>query len=161
LHSMVSDVDTTVTAIDTLTKSGGAGDLADMLTKLEYTGWRYAGKSSMATGGNLFDITGVVEAKVYGRAVGGVGGAGNCSVGTASSATLLIPSTTNTDIDARDLWISASPAPSVDASDWKTAIINGIEDANIVLTGTWTSGGVIFVCLWKPILPASTVVASA
>jgi hypothetical protein len=160
LTNTVSGVKTTVEAIDTLTKAGGDGDLADILTKLWYTGWRYVGKSSMTTGGNLFEIIGLVEVKVYGRALQDVTGAGNCSVGTPSSPALLIPSTLNTDIHALDLWISAAPAPSVDASDWKTALINGSVDNNIILTGTWTSGHVVFGCFWKPLLPTSRVISA-
>lgn len=81
-------------------------------------------------------------------------GAGTISVGTAASTAFFVAATTATDIDAGELWTTATPTASiVNASNlWSLGAIICTDDIMFtVATADVTGGSVRFNCVYIPL----------
>jgi len=77
-------------------------------------------------------------------------GGGTLVLGTAATTNVFIASTTATDIDAGEFWLSNAPAAAVDISTVKKWTVA----ANVIATvgtGTITAGTIDFYIHWRPI----------
>lgn len=133
----------------------------------------FAGGTTNARGDNdgtsdpltLFEVTGDVLVRLYGVCTVNLAGAtATVEVGLTGNTALLLPQSTATDFVAGDVWVDASPAEvrgvllaTVPAT---TLITNGSDIIETVGTADITAGNIYYVCLWRPVLPGSTVVAS-
>lgn len=109
---------------------------------------------------NLFTVTGVVELRIFGVcSVELTGASATLEVGVAGATANLIAQTTGTNIDANEIWNSATPGTrvmAVSGSFW-------VADATIIETvGTAdvTAGQITYYCVWRPISDGATVVAA-
>ena len=110
----------------------------------------------------LFTVTGEVLACVVAVCDTLLTGAGSIQLGTSDETDAMIAVTAGIDIDAGELWMSATPATHVAESDtvpqylWISDVDIGYE----VTVGTITAGVITFVCFWKAVSTDGKVVAA-
>lgn len=113
----------------------------------------------------LFTVTGEVLVRIVGVCTSDLvsAGGGTLSVGLTGNTAALIALTTATDIDASDLWNDSTPAVRTDTLANVTGphvIVNGADIIETTATASITGGNVKYICLWRPLSAASTVVSA-
>lgn len=132
-------------------------------TSSAFTGGTLNAHGNFAGTGNpysLFTVTGVVELRIFGVcSVDLAGATATLEVGVVSNTASLIAQTTATNIDADEIWLSATPGLKVMAVSGSlfvstSTIIETAATANI------TAGQITYYCIWRPISSGATVVAA-
>ena len=116
----------------------------------------------------VFTVTGLVRVIIIPQCTENMAGANNMKFGSAANiaAAPWVATTLKVDIDAGDIWLSATPAAGYEYDGGAGAsIIDAILSTNDVgyevETGAATDGTIIFHCWWTALVPGSTVVAGA
>ena len=108
----------------------------------------------------LFTVTGTVVMSVIGYCTVLLVGGGTQEVGTALLPAGLIAQTTDTAIDADEIWHDATPDSSIEAV---TIMVPKIVNQDVIMTtGTTdtTAGAITFQCLWAPLSVDGNVVVA-
>lgn len=120
-------------------------------------------------GGALFTVTGVVKCIVVGKCTTNLAGGATLEVGITGATAIFMPQTTDTDIDAGDIWLNnATPVTYYIVGESEAAadnlpiyMLNGNDIILTVTGGTNTTSGVVeFYCYWTPISSDGNVVAA-
>lgn len=111
----------------------------------------------------LFTVTGDAIIRVFGVCTVDLAGASaTIEVGTAKATASIIAQTTGTDIDANEIWHDATPDTNIEAITVAPArfIVNGADIIETIGTADLTAGNIYYVCMWRPLTPGSSVVAT-
>lgn len=109
----------------------------------------------------LFDVTGVVQVKVFARCTESLAGASaTVAVGTAINTTGLLATTTGTDIDVNEIWHDNAPDASVELGSVLTEKLVAQDITQTVATAAVTDGTLIYYCIWTPVSADGNVVAA-
>lgn len=109
----------------------------------------------------LFNVTGTVRMRLFatcGTTL--VGASATISVGTASTATGLIASTTAANIAQYEIWHDATPDASIELY---TVATEKIVTRNVIQTvgiANITAGALTYFCIWSPLSDGATVTAA-
>ncbi len=119
-------------------------------------------------GGTVFTVTGVVKAQIIGVCTTNLAGGATLEVGITGATAIFCPQTTDTAIDAGELWPNnATPATyfimgesEAAADNFPIYVLNGNDIILTVTGGANTESGVIdFYCIWTPISTDGNVTA--
>ena len=111
-------------------------------------------------GGAVFTVTGAVECRVLGVCTTNLAGGATLEVGITGATAIFMAQTTDTDIDAGELWFnSATPATyfvsgesEAAADNFPIYVLNGNDIILTVSGGANTTSGVVdFYCYWIPL----------
>lgn len=109
----------------------------------------------------LFDVSGVVEVRVFGICNTLLDGAtGTIEVGVTGNTAVLIAQTTATNIDANEVWLDATPGVRAKALSSNGVIVNNTDIIETVGTADLTAGQIDYYCIWRPISTDATVTAA-
>lgn len=109
----------------------------------------------------LFTVSGIVEMRIFGICNTLLAGAtATLEVGVAGNTAGLIAQTTATDIDANEIWLSATPGVLVQAFGAHPFIVNNASIIETVGTADITAGQIDYYCIYRPISDGATVVAA-
>lgn len=113
----------------------------------------------------IFTVTGTVLVRVFGICTTLLGGStSTVEVGVDNNTAAIIALTTGTDIDANEIWRSATPDVGVVAytvgNVAQFLLANGLDIKGEVKTANMTSGVIDFYCLFVPISEDGDVVAA-
>lgn len=110
----------------------------------------------------ILDVSGTVRLRILPICLTDVAGAGSIQLGTSSSTSVFVASTTGTDIDTGDLWHSATP-PLTSANFSSAVIDKVVYSADVgyeVTANTLTGGRIFFRVWWEPLSPDGNVVVA-
>jgi hypothetical protein len=159
----------TVTAFPNGISVEGGIHLSSDAAVVKKVGAAFAGGSANGHGdfdgtGNpvtLFTVTGVVELRIFGICNTLLAGAtATLEVGVAGNTAALIAQTTATDIDADEVWLSATPGVKAAAFGGEPFIVNNANIIETTGTANITAGQIDYYCIWRPISDGATVVAA-
>lgn len=114
----------------------------------------------------IFTVTGTCAVRVFGicTTLLASAGGGTVEVGVTGNTNGIIAQTTATDIDANEVWRSATPDVGIvayTAANVPTFIVaNGLDIIGTVGTADITAGVIDFYCIFIPISDDSNVVAA-
>lgn len=111
----------------------------------------------------LFTVTGDVIVRLIAictTTVVTVGTAGTCSVGIAGNVAYMIPVTSGDALVAREIWHDTSPDSEIEllSSMGEFTLSDGNDIALDLLSATFTSGAIRFICIWTALGNDSRVV---
>jgi len=112
---------------------------------------------------NLFTVTGDVIVKVVPVCTTNIASAaaGNITMGAVGDLDAMIGTTLGTDIDAREIWIDATPDSEIEAfATIRDYIITDGNDIQLDLDAQIDSGVIAFYCFWTPLSSDGNVVAA-
>ena len=120
-------------------------------------------------GGTVFTVTGAVKIIVFGKCSVNLAGGATLEMGIAGATAIFLPQTTDTDVDAGDIWLNnATPVAYYIIGESEAAadnlpiyLLNG-QDIILTVTGgtNTTAGQVDFYAHWLPLSSDGNVVAS-
>lgn len=111
-------------------------------------------------GGAIFEVTGVIQVKLYGEVNTSLAGGATVEVGIAGATAIFMPQETDTNLDAGHVWINeGTPAAYYIIGEEQAAadnlpiyMLNGQDIIFTVSGGQNVTGGVIdFYALWAPL----------
>ena len=112
---------------------------------------------------NLFTVTGDVIVQIVPVCTTNVASAaaGNITLGVVGDLDAMIATTLATNLDAREIWIDASPDSEVEAlSTIRAYIISDGNDIQLDLDAQVDSGVIEFYCFWTALSDGASVVAA-
>jgi len=110
---------------------------------------------------NLFTVTGDVVAQVFAKCSADLvsAGGGTVRVGITGNDNGFINTTTATDLDNGESWVSTSPN-SIAAIPTQRSITSGTSIIQTIGVSAVTAGTLTYFCLWYPLSENSEVVAA-
>ena len=110
----------------------------------------------------LFTVTGDVLVRIFGVCTTDLAGAaGTVSVGVTGNTAALIALETATEIDANGIYLSATQvlgAVAFSSVPGPFLVVNGLDIIETVATTDIASGQIYYICVWRPLTEASSVV---
>lgn len=112
----------------------------------------------------ILTVTGTIRLKIIPRCTVDLtsGGAATMILGTETTTNAFITSTTATDIDANELWLSATPNHQYARTAVIDVVITGGRDVGYTIgTAAMTNGSITFDMWWEPVSSDGNAVAGA
>jgi hypothetical protein len=107
---------------------------------------------------DIFSVTGLIRARIFGFCTTDLVGAATLEVGTAKDVNGIIAQVADTTaIDVNEIWHDATPDNSVELLSVAPENIIGQDVIGTVGTANITAGVIDFYCLWKPLSPDANV----
>lgn len=121
-----------------------------------------AGTTGAVASKELFQVTGMVLATVFGVCTTSLTGTGTIQVGAAGSTDAIIGAATGTSIDAGDVFVDETAIGETEepVSEITWIVTNDADLGYEVVTNTLTAGVITFYCLWYPLEKDAMVVPS-
>jgi hypothetical protein len=113
---------------------------------------------------NLFTVTGDVAVRITAVCATDLASAaaGSVSVGISGTTDAIMPATTATDLDAREIWHDNAPDSEIEAtgSAYRDYVIADGDDIILTCSAQIDSGVLEFVCEWRPLSSGASVIAA-
>ncbi len=111
----------------------------------------------------VLTVTGDVQLRFWLICTESLTGSNTIQFGNATATDAYIASTTKTDLIAGEYWIDATPAETVDGTDWEAGAIGriitgGVDVGYEIVTAAATDGTIMLLYEWQALTPAGRIV---